>query len=96
MQHHHHRKPKNLNSYEFVGRFPRSTLDLRGTAHVCGCSALAVCEKAGRTVCRACADKLTGQEYPLRSGRWHRGTGILEMRDQLSMVQHKPGGDLRP
>jgi hypothetical protein len=35
----------------------------------CGCKEEAVCEKAGRTVCRRCADHLRGREFPLRTGR---------------------------
>jgi hypothetical protein len=84
----------NAAQREFVGIFPTSTKDLRGTAHVCGCGELAVCEKAGRTVCRECANQLKGMEYPLRTGRWRRGMGDIEMRAQLGMIQHRPGGDL--
>jgi hypothetical protein len=32
------------------------------------CTARAVLEKAGRAVCRGCAGRLRGREYPLRRG----------------------------
>jgi hypothetical protein len=52
----------------------------------------AVVEKAGRSVCRACADSLTGQEFPLRGGRWRRGLGEHDLRQQLSMLPGSPVG----
>lgn len=32
------------------------------------CACRAALEKAGRSVCRACAGRLRGREYPLRGG----------------------------
>lgn len=55
--------------------------------HLCACGAEAVTEKAGRTVCRKCADRLLGREFPLRRG-WQRAGGPdLTERRQLGMIE---------
>lgn len=65
----------------------------------CACGAQAVVEKAGRTVCRKCADGLPGREFPLRRG-WQRACNPeLTERRQLGMIERRnvalyapPGG----
>lgn len=61
----------------------------RPVSGVCVCGSAAVVEKAGRTVCRTCADALKGREYPLRNG-WQRSSwGSFTEEFQLDMM-HRP------
>lgn len=69
----------------------RSTPTGSGHAEVggfpCACSAQAIVEKAGRTVCRTCADGLPGREFPLRRGWQRAGAPELTERRQLGMIE---------
>lgn len=56
----------------------------------CSCGREAVVEKAGRTVCRLCADKLSGHEYPLRNGRQRCSFGSATEARQMDMLAFGP------
>jgi hypothetical protein len=57
----------------------------------CSCGREAAVEKRGRTVCRECADNLTGREFPLRRGTQRASFGSFTEREQLSMYEsHSP------
>ena len=76
-----------------VGTFwaGKGAVDERQTP--CACKrGPAVVEKAGRSVCRACADHLAGREFPLRGGRWRRGIAEHDLREQLGMLRGSPVG----
>jgi hypothetical protein len=70
---------------------PKAKLDLRGLATPCDCGREAVCEKAGRTVCRQCADRLTGREFPLRTARQWSSRGAYVEREQMGMLERPRG-----
>jgi hypothetical protein len=59
---------------------------VNAAAAPCACGRDAVCEKGGRTVCRDCAELLTGREFPLRSGRQRCTFGSFVERNQLDMI----------
>lgn len=60
--------------------------DLRACFYAKVCRNVATLEKQGKTVCRECADRLPGTEYPLRSGRWRPEDWYMAAK-HLEMVE---------
>jgi hypothetical protein len=60
------------------------------------CGARAALEKRGRAVCRACAAKLAGREYPLRApSKRNLYRSVIEMVEALDMYEPRRAGGLR-